>query len=235
MSETGFFFYFHMCDRSPSEKIDKSSLTSKINFIFNVKSIEQQTFELLPEHRFSPNNIPPVFCKASQAVGYKPLRHLYTTYTFVWLLSLYIYIYKVNTDKTLSKIVTLTYPHPSPLCHFLLPLFPFPPPPPGPLLWKIADPRLLLSQSYYVKFGLNRIFKRLITFWKGRHCIFDLSADRLHGSIEGSESNQVTWLKCVISGRKWCSGRNSKACFFLFITFSLVFDHVSSNLKHCMQ
>ena len=52
-----------------------------------------QTFKLLPEHRFFLNNIHtftiseryviPLFCKAIQAVGYKPLKHLYKTYTFV--------------------------------------------------------------------------------------------------------------------------------------------------------
>ena len=47
---------------------------------------QKQTFELLPEHRFSPNNIHaftiseprvlPIFFKAIHAVGYKP--HSYT-------------------------------------------------------------------------------------------------------------------------------------------------------------
>ena len=46
-----------------------------------------QTFELLPEHRFSPNNIHtfrilepsilPIFCRVNQVVGYKALKQLY--------------------------------------------------------------------------------------------------------------------------------------------------------------
>ena len=52
--------------------------------------IQKQTFELLQECRFSPNNIHalriskpcilPVFCKVNQAIGCKPLKHLYNIY-----------------------------------------------------------------------------------------------------------------------------------------------------------
>ena len=54
----------------------------------------------------------------------------------------------MNIDKTLSKIVTLTQPNPyTPLS------FTFHPDPfyPQPLLMKIMDSRLLMSQAYYVK------------------------------------------------------------------------------------
>ena len=62
---------------------------------------QKQTFELQPEHRFSPNNIHairisepcilPVFCKVNQAVGYKPLKHLYIQ--LIHLFDCYIYTF----------------------------------------------------------------------------------------------------------------------------------------------
>ena len=66
----------------------------------------------------------------------------------------------------------------------LIDLFNSPPYPYSrPLLVKIMDPRLLMSQSLYVKFiiiwfGLKRIFRWSI-FWKGEVTSLDLSADRL--------------------------------------------------------
>ena len=66
---------------------DASLISAKFNH--RLSSYCRNTF-------FSPNNIDAftifepcillVFCKAVQAVGYKPFKHLYKTYTFVWLL-----------------------------------------------------------------------------------------------------------------------------------------------------
>ena len=43
--------------------------------------------------------------------GKKIEKHLYATYTFVWLLYLYIFIFKADIDKTLSKFSTLNQPY----------------------------------------------------------------------------------------------------------------------------
>ena len=91
---------------------------------------DKQIFELLSEHRFSPNNIIihafttsepcilPIFCKAIQA----PKTLIYTILSiYICLIVIYLYIYmyifNVNIEKTLSKIFTLTQPHPTPLFH----------------------------------------------------------------------------------------------------------------------
>ena len=101
-----------------------------------------QTFELLLEHRFSPNNIHaftisepcilPVFCKAIQAVRYKPLKHLYIQLTHLFDCYIYTFIYYyVNTDRTLTKIFTLNETQPLP---------PIVTSPSSPLLTLFPDP-----------------------------------------------------------------------------------------------
>ena len=123
-----------------------------------------QTFELLPEHRFSPNNIHaftisepcilPVFCKAIQAVRYKPLKHLYIQLTHLFDCYIYTFIYILREYRQdIDQNFHLKWnPTATPLCHFIF----LPPPPsiPGPFLCKIMDPQLLMSHSYNVKFIL---------------------------------------------------------------------------------
>ena len=148
-----------MGDRSLVRLLLEESRNSDFIALICISWVQKQTFGLLPEHSFSPNNIQaftisepcilPVFCKVIQAVGYKPPKQLFTTDTFVWLF----YIYTLIQTRHCPKFHDC---HTAP--HFTHPHNPIP----GLFLWKILDPWLVMSQSYYVKFiiigcGVKRI------------------------------------------------------------------------------
>ena len=97
-----------------------------------------------------------------------------------------------------------------------------PPSIPSPFLWKINGSARAIRDCLcrnHITLDLllsgkknNLLFGKVISdYFTQLYLIYQLIV--CTESIEGSERIQITWLKCVNSGIKWCSGSNSKVCY----------------------